>query len=220
MIILLFGPPGCGKGTQASFIATRFGIPAISTGEMFRTECKAGTKLGVMACKILAGGGLVGDDIVNEMLAQRIAQADCRFGFLLDGYPRTVPQARFLSCLLRECGLEAPTVIHLDVPADALVERLSARRQCPACSRIYNLRSLPPRRPGLCDSDDFQLISRDDDKEEVVRQRLKAYEELTGPVLQYYADARYRRVDGTLAPAEVSRRIDALLDAGVPAGCR
>src|SRR5581483_7900702 len=111
--------PGCGKGTQATFIAGRFRIPAISTGEMFRSECKAGTKLGKLACSILSSGRLVPDEIVNQMLAARIAQADCRHGFLLDGYPRTVPQAKFLGELLESRRLDAPTVIHLDVPAEA-----------------------------------------------------------------------------------------------------
>ena len=216
MIILLFGPPGCGKGTQAAFIASRFRIPAISTGEMFRSECKAGTKLGKLACSILSSGRLVPDEIVNQMLAARIAQSDCRHGFLLDGYPRTVPQARFLSELLESRRLDAPTVVHLDVPVEALVARLTARRQCPVCSRIFNVISQPPLRPGICDADGAALVCRADDKEEVIRQRLQAYEQLTGPVLHYYAGGGYRRVDGTLAPAEVSREIETLLDQAVP----
>ena len=219
MIILLFGPPGCGKGTQGSFIAGRFGIPAISTGEMFRAESEAGTALGRMACKILSSGGLVGDEIVNPILAQRIAQPDCSQGFLLDGYPRTEPQARFLDCLLRRRGLDPPLVIHLDVPAEAVVTRLCARRQCPACKHIYNLLSQPPLKPGVCDLDGAALISREDDREEVIRERLKAYEERTGPVIRFYSAAQHQRVDGTLAPEEVSRRIETLLDAIVPVPC-
>jgi adenylate kinase len=216
LIILLFGPPGCGKGTQATFIASRFRIPAISTGEMFRSECKAGTKLGKLACSILSSGRLVPDEIVNQMLAMRIGQSDCRHGFLLDGYPRTMPQARFLRDLLESRGLDAPSVIHLDVPAEALVTRLTARRQCPKCLRIFNVVSQPPHEPGICDSDGAGLICRADDKEDVIRQRLQAYEELTGPVLDYYTGDRYYRVDGTLAPAEVSRGIGILLDEAVP----
>jgi adenylate kinase len=218
MIVLLFGPPGCGKGTQATFIAIHFQIPAISTGEMFRAECRAGTPLGKAATAILAKGELVGDEIVNQMLAGRIVKSDCRDGFLLDGYPRTVPQAEFLDCLLRTRGLPAPAIIHLDVPAEALVSRLTARRQCPACSRIYNLRSQPPRRENVCDDDGMPLICRSDDREEVIRQRLKAYEELTGPVIQYYAGPAYHRIDGTLTPPEVSGEITAVLHAIAPVG--
>src|ERR1035437_3592112 len=135
VILLLFGPPGCGKGTQAEYLAERLHIPAISTGEMFRAECKAGTELGKAACSILSSGGLVSDELVNGIVANRIARADCRDGFLLDGYPRTVPQAIHLSGVLRERGLPEPVVIHLDVADEALVTRLTARRQCPQCLR-------------------------------------------------------------------------------------
>jgi adenylate kinase len=216
LTILLFGPPGCGKGTQATFIASRFRIPAISTGEMFRSECKANTKLGKLACSILSSGRLVPDEIVNQMLALRISQSDCRHGFLLDGYPRTVPQAKFLRELLDSRNMGMPMVIHLDVPAEALVARLAARRQCPACSRIYNLNSLPPRESGICDADGTLLIRREDDWEDVIRQRLQAYDELTGPVLKYYANAHCHRLDGTLSPSLISRDIEILLDQAMP----
>jgi adenylate kinase len=219
LIILLFGPPGCGKGTQAAFIASRFRISAISTGEMFRSECKAGTKLGKLACSILSSGKLVPDEIVNQMLAVRIAQSDCRHGFLLDGYPRTVPQAKFLSDLLENRGLEAPSVIHLDVPAEALVARLTARRQCPSCKRIFNLVSQPPQKPGICDADGATLVCREDDQEDVIRQRLQAYDQLTGPVLEFFAGAKCHRIDGTHGPAEVSREIEILIDRTMPV-CR
>ncbi len=218
MIVLLFGPPGCGKGTQAAFISSRFGIPAISTGEMFRAECKAGTKLGKLACTILSSGGLVSDPIVNEILSQRIAQPDCRRGFLLDGYPRTVPQAEFLGKLLRERGLASPYIIHLDVPPAEVIKRLSARRQCPTCRHIYNLLSQPPRQAGICDEDGAALVCREDDQEPVIRHRLQEYEASTGPVIEHYRGVDCFRLDGTRPPREVSEQIEEVL-ANVLAGC-
>lgn len=212
MIVLLFGPPGCGKGTQAGFIASRFKIPAISTGDMFRAECKAGTELGKLATSILASGGLVGDDIVNGMVANRIAQADCKDGFLLDGYPRTVPQAESLAKLLVSRGLPDPAVIFMDVPDSALVARLTARRQCPQCKRIYNLLTQPPKVAGVCDIDGATLTSRDDDKESVILDRLKAYHDLTQPIKKFYCPSLCHRVDGEQPMAKVSQAIEEILD--------
>jgi adenylate kinase len=211
MIILLFGPPGCGKGTQASFLVQNLKIPAISTGEMFRAECGENSALSVKIRSILASGGLIGDDIVNAMVAQRIARPDCARGFLLDGFPRTLEQARYFSGLLRERGLPAPLVIHLEVPAENLVKRLTARRQCPTCHRIYNLLTQPPAKDGVCDADGAKLITREDDRESVIRERLRAYQKSTGPVLDWYGKDHVVRVDGSLPPAEVSARIEQLL---------
>jgi adenylate kinase len=143
------------------------------------------------------------------MVAARIARPDCAGGFLLDGYPRTVPQAEQFAALLRERGLPDPTVVHLDVAEDALVARLTARRQCPKCLRIYNVMWQPPRQTGRCDDDGEGLIARDDDQEVVIRQRLAAYRELTGPVLGWYGEAAVRTVDGSLPPEEVTRAIEA-----------
>jgi adenylate kinase len=214
LIILLFGPPGSGKGTQATFLATRFNIPAISTGEMFRAEVKAGTELGKMAAAIMAAGGLITDEITNGIVASRISKPDCANGFLLDGYPRTVPQAKNLAALLREKGLPEPIVIHLDVPAEPLVARLTARRQCPKCGRIYNLLSQPPKVAGICDDDGTALITRADDQEATIRQRLRAYEELTGPILDWYGPSIVHKVDGSQTPAEVAKAIEkAVLEA-------
>jgi adenylate kinase len=207
VILLLFGPPGCGKGTQAEFLAERFRIPAISTGEMIRAECKAGTAVGRMACSIVSKGGLVSDETVNEIVASRTARPDCANGFLLDGYPRTVSQAIHLGDLLRRRGLPEPVVIHLDVPDRMVVERLTARRQCPQCKHIYNLITQPPRQAGLCDHDGVPLIARDDDSEPVIRRRLQAYDELTGPILKWYGPQVIRSVDGSLAPEAVSRAV-------------
>jgi adenylate kinase len=208
VILLLFGPPGCGKGTQAAHLAERLRIPAISTGEIFRAECNAGTELGRLACKIISGGALVDDDIVNRTVAARIARPDCAGGFLLDGYPRTVPQAIEFRALLRERRLPDPTVIHLNVAEEALVPRLKARRQCPKCLRIYNVMWQPPRQTGRCDDDGDNLIRREDDQEAVIRQRLAAYREVSGPVLGWYGDAAVRTVDGGLPPEEVMRAIE------------
>jgi adenylate kinase len=214
LILLLFGAPGCGKGTQAALLAEQLHIPAISTGEMLRAECHAGTRLGKLACSILAGGGLVSDDLVNEIVTGRIARPDCANGFLLDGYPRTVPQAVYLSTLLEGKGLRDPVVIHIEAPEDDLVARLSARRQCPACLKIYNLLSHPPRTAGECDEDGTALVERDDDRESVIRQRLFAYHELTNPVLEWFGSRTVRTIDGSLAEEKVGQ---AILDAVVQA---
>lgn len=212
MILLLFGPPGCGKGTQAAYLAEQFHIPAISTGEMFRDECKTGTPLGKMACTILASGCLLPDEIVDEIVAKRIAQEDCTKGFLLDGYPRTVPQAKNFANLLQQRVLPAPIVIHLDVADDHLVKRLTSRRQCPECKHIYNLLSQPPKVDGICDLDRASLVERDDDREAVILQRLRAYDELTGPILQFYGESSVFRVDGAAPPEQVRQAIFRLLE--------
>ena len=214
MIILLFGPPGCGKGTQAEFISHRFGIPAISTGEVFRAECKAGTELGKMACSVFSKGGLVSDEVVNAVIAKRISQPDCVSGFLLDGYPRTLPQAKFLDRALRQDAI----AIHLDVPSSRIVERITARRHCPKCSHIYNLLFQPPKVAGTCDFDGAVLAMREDDREEVLRERLEAYEKMTGPAIAHYAKSYYYKIDGTMAPQKVSAEIERVLEAcSVPA---
>jgi len=211
MIILLFGPPGCGKGTQGAVITQALGIPSISTGEIFRAELKAGTPLGNAAKQIMASGGLVGDDIVNAMVKGRLAQPDCRKGFLLDGYPRTIPQAEFLDGLLPQLGYPEPVIIYLDVPDAVLIARLTSRRQCPSCGRIYNLLSQPPARAGVCDVDGAGLIQRDDDKEEVIRARLGAYAESTGPLIEFYSKRNFHRVDGNQRPEEIQKEVDVIL---------
>jgi adenylate kinase len=205
MIFLLLGP-GCGKGTQAVILADRFHIAAISTGEMFRAEYRAGTELGKAACKLLSEGKLVSDEVVNAMVASRTSRPDCREGFLLDGYPRTVPQAIFLSGLARERGWPEPCVIHLDVD-ELPVARLTARRQCPTCLRIYNLVSQAPKVAGICDDEGAALITREDDKEEVIRRRLRAYDELTGPALKWYGPKQVVTIDGSPPRAGVTESI-------------
>jgi adenylate kinase len=180
---------------------------------MFRAEMKAGTELGKMASSIMSSGGLVGDDIVNAIVASRISKPDCVNGFLLDGYPRTVPQAKMFADLLQQKGLPAPIVVHLDVNDDVLVKRLTARRQCPKCLKIYNLLHQPPRVEGKCDDDGADLTQRADDCEETIRQRLTAYAELTGPILNYYGPAMVQTVDGTLPLEQVSKEIEKAVSA-------
>jgi adenylate kinase len=187
-------------------------IPAISTGEMLRAEIQAGTALGQAAQSIMAGGGLVGDDLVNEMLLQRVSKPDCSPGFLLDGYPRTVEQAEYLDRVLDDLKMPPAVVLHLDVPNDALVGRMSSRRQCPKCSRVYNLLHQPPRVAGLCDDDATPLITRKDDREEVVRARLEMYDCLTRPVLAHYQHTDYFQIRGDRSPGYIFEEISGILE--------
>jgi adenylate kinase len=187
------------------------GIPAISTGDMLRAEIQAGTKLGEEA-QSMASGGLVSDDVVNEMLAHRVSQPDCRNGFLLDGYPRTVDQAEYLDRLIADRGLPKPIILHLDVPLDALVGRLTSRRLCPKCGTIYNLLQQPPRKTGVCDKDGCTLITRNDDQEETARGRLRTYEAQTRPVLAHYQDRNYYQIRGDRSPGYIFEEITGILD--------
>jgi adenylate kinase len=214
LIIVLFGPPGGGKSTQAAFIAARLAIPGISTGELFRAQLKAGTRLGKLTCSILSKGGFVSDDIVNDLVAEHTSSSNCSSGFLLDGYPRTLPQARFLDKTLTQRDLGPAVAVHLDVPSSVIIGRTTARRQCPACLRTYSRLFQPPKVDGVCDHDRTPLISREDDRESVVLERLKVYSELTAPVIAHYAALpSYFKVDGTCGPAEVSGQIERVLDA-------
>ena len=175
---------------------------------MFRAECKAGTELGKIVCAALTSGELVTDEVTNAIVARRVTRDDCREGFVLDGYPRTVPQARWFSALLRDHELFEPRVIYLDVPDEALVQRLTSRRQCSSCGHIYNLHFQPPRFPGICDVDGGSLTVRADDTEPVIRQRLRAYHDLTGPVLNWYGPGVVHRVDGTRSVHDVTDAVD------------
>lgn len=179
---------------------------------MLREEIKAGTALGKAAQSIMASGGLVGDDLVNQMLAHRVSAPDSAHGFLLDGYPRTVEQAEYLDRLLAERHFDTPVVLHLDVPMDALVGRLTSRRQCPRCKRIYNLLQLPPKVAGVCDDDGTPLITRKDDTEEVVAERIRTYDAVTRPVLAYYQDRNYHQIRGDRSPGYIFEAITGILD--------
>jgi len=179
---------------------------------MLRAEIQAGSELGRAAQSVMANGGLVGDDLVNKMLANRLAQPDCSKGFLLDGYPRTVEQADYLDHLLADRGFSKPVILHLDVPVDALVGRMTSRRQCPSCGRIYNLLHQPPKNDGVCDEDATLLITRKDDQEEVVKDRIRTYEKVTRPVLAHYQDRKYYQIRGDRSPGYIFEEITGIIE--------
>jgi adenylate kinase len=218
LILLLFGPPGCGKGTQGRLIIDWMrehhggAIPAISTGEMLRGEIAAGSELGRNVQAIMAAGALVPDDMINAALAARIEKPDCANGFMLDGYPRTVEQAGFLDGLLKQRGYDQPVVIHLDVPADVLVGRMVSRRQCSKCGRMFNVLSVRPKVEGRCDDDGAPLITRGDDQADVVRERLRTYNEMTRPVIAHYPSERYFQIMGDRSQAYIFEEITGILE--------
>ena len=204
--LIFLGPPGAGKGTQARALATEFGVPQISTGEMLREAVKKKTPLGLAAQARMDRGELVSDELVCGIAAERIRQADTVCGFILDGFPRTIGQAEFLARLLKEDGLSQPMVLYIRVPADVLARRLSGRRTCSQCGHIYNMYFNPPRQDEICDVDGSPLVQRPDDHEEAIRQRLAAYEMLTQPLVDYYAERHLlQNVDGSRSPDEVAR---------------
>ncbi len=211
-VLLLVGPPGCGKGTQAERIAARLGIPAVSTGEMIRAEIKAGTPLGKIAAGVTITGGLLSDDLVNQIVASRLTQSDCANGVLLDGYPRSLEQARYLSGMLTEKGWPQPTVIHIDVPHEQLIARTCLRRFCSQCGHIYNLGSHPPKVENTCDLCGQPLSQRADDCEDTVRNRLAAYDRITAPLIGFYQAGDYHRIDGDGTPDSVFAGIVKVLE--------
>jgi len=220
--VILLGPPGAGKGTQAKRIAERYGIPQISTGDILRDNVQRGTPLGELARDIMARGELVPDEPMYGMVALRLRQMDCEHGFILDGFPRTPAQAGWLDAFLEHeffenspRGLCLPVVIRLNVDYNQLVKRLTGRRTCLAGGHIYNIYSHPPRVDEICDVDGSRLVIRDDDREEVIRERLTTYELQTRPVLDYYQQkGRLISVDGDLPVDEVSQQIWVLLETG------
>jgi adenylate kinase len=216
MRLILLGAPGAGKGTQAAFICKRFGIPQISTGDMLRAAVKAGTAMGLAAKKVMDAGGLVSDDIIIGLVKERITQADCANGFLFDGFPRTIVQAD----AMKAAGVNLDVVLEIDVPDEAIVERMSGRRVHPASGRSYHLQYNPPQVAGKDDVTGEELIQRDDDKEETVKKRLGVYQSQTRPLVDYYQqwsqsgvpDApRYRRISGTGSVDEITARALAAL---------
>jgi adenylate kinase len=201
--IVLFGSPGSGKGTQAKLLKQRLQVPHISTGDMLREQTARGTELGLRVAAKMRTGALVLDDVVNEMVAERLDQPDAANGFILAGYPRTIPQAQFLNDWLDGRGIRE-VVIHLAVDYNSIIARLTGRRQCPRCGTLYNIVSRPPKCDGVCDLDGEKLVIRNDDREEVIRERLSAYERQTRPVLEFYRSAgrRLLEVDASSHPPD------------------
>lgn len=214
MRIMLLGSPGSGKGTQAKFITERFGIPQISTGDMLRAAVREGTPLGVEAKKIIDAGQLVSDDIILELIRERIAQPDCQRGFLLDGFPRTIAQAEGL----QEMGVTLDHVIEIAVDDEEIIKRLSGRRIHPASGRTYHIVFNPPKQEGRDDETGEALIQRDDDREETVRRRLEVYRAQTQPLVDYYRDLaargvlKFTTVSGVGSVEEIRQAIFAALD--------
>ncbi len=213
MRIILLGAPGAGKGTQAQFLMGRYGIPQISTGDMLRAAIKAGTEMGLAAKRVMDEGKLVSDDIIIGLVKERIAQDDCENGFLLDGFPRTIPQAD----AMKEAGVNVDHCIEFDVPDDVIVERMGGRRVHPASGRVYHVVYNPPKVEGKDDESGDDLIIRDDDKEDTVRARLGVYHEQTEPLVSYYSaeaeagNCQYHKLDGTKPVDEVSKELAELL---------
>jgi len=226
MRLILLGAPGAGKGTQAQFICEKFAIPQISTGDMLRAAVNAGTELGIAAKKIMASGGLVSDDIIIGLVKNRLTQPDCSKGYLFDGFPRTIPQAQ----AMKDAGVPIDYVLEIDVPFDAIIDRMSGRRVHPASGRTYHIKFNPPKVTGKDDVTGEDLIQRDDDKEETVRKRLQVYDNQTRPLVDYYSSwaaqansadkvkaPAYRKVSGTGKVDDITASIFAVLKQGLTA---
>ncbi|PDO11329.1 MAG: adenylate kinase [Candidatus Reconcilbacillus cellulovorans] len=208
MNVLIMGAPGAGKGTQAAMIAGEFGIPHISTGDALRLAVDQGTAMGQLAKGYMERGELVPDDVMNGIVRERLGQDDCRGGFLLDGFPRTVPQAEALDGILAESGRKIDRVVYLDVDRELLLERVTGRRVCRSCGATYHVRFHPPAKPGVCDKCGGELYQRKDDSAETVRTRLEEYDKKTAPLLAYYRERGVLcRIDGAKPIAEVSEDI-------------
>jgi adenylate kinase len=216
MRLILLGAPGAGKGTQATFICRKYGIPQISTGDMLRAAVKAGSEMGLEAKKVMDAGGLVSDDIIIGLVKERIAQPDCANGFLFDGFPRTIVQAD----AMKQAGVKLDLVLEIDVPDEAIIERMSGRRVHQPSGRTYHLKFNPPRVPGKDDVTGEDLIQRADDEEATVRNRLEVYKKQTRPLVDYYSNwsasgeagaPRYRKISGTGSVDEITARALAAL---------
>ena len=216
MRLILLGAPGAGKGTQATFICQKYGIPQISTGDMLRAAVKAGTPLGLQAKAVMESGGLVSDDLIINLVKERIAQPDCANGFLFDGFPRTIPQAD----AMKAAGVKLDYVLEIDVPFEAIIERMSGRRSHPPSGRTYHVKFTPPKVAGVDDVTGEPLVQRPDDQEETVKKRLDVYSAQTRPLVDYYgnwanaepaAAPRYRAISGTGSVEDITARAFAAL---------
>ena len=210
--LILFGPPGAGKGTQAQRLQEDFRLPFISTGDMLRANVKEGTELGQKAKQYMDAGELVPDELIVAMAAERLQEVDAADGFILDGFPRTLEQAKALDRQLAELGRRVTAAILIDVPDEEVIRRLSGRRVCVKAGHNYHIEFDPPKREGVCDQDGSRLIQRDDDKPEVIKNRLRVYHEQTEPLIDYYdQQGLMRRIDGTRNPTEVHDHIRAVI---------
>ena len=213
MKIVMLGAPGAGKGTQADMIAQKYDIPHISTGDIFRANLKNGTELGLKAKTYMDAGQLVPDELTCDLVVDRIAQDDCAKGYILDGFPRTIPQAEFFTAALAARNERVDYAIDVEVPDENIVNRMSGRRACPVCGAAYHMVYIPPKQEGVCDNCGAALIQRNDDKPETVLNRLKVYHDQTQPLIDYYTEMGVLKgVDGTKDMKEVFADIVKILE--------
>ena len=207
-ILIFLGPPGAGKGTQARMVSRELGIPHISTGDILREAAWKKTSLGLAAKAKMDKGELVPDDVISPIVEERLSRPDCSEGAILDGFPRTIAQARFLDAMLERAGLGKPLVLNIHVASDSVIKRLTGRRTCQTCGEIYNVYMNPPLQEGICDKDRGRLVQRADDNEEAIRIRLKAYEQDTLPLIEYYQrENALCQVDGGEEPEAITARL-------------
>lgn len=212
MKIIMLGAPGAGKGTQAKMIADKYDVPHVSTGDIFRANIKNGTELGMEAKKYMDQGLLVPDELTVKILLDRVSQPDCKNGYVLDGFPRTIPQAEVLDKALAELGESIDYAIDVDVPDENIVKRMSGRRACVSCGATYHVVHVPPKKEGICDRCGSELILRDDDKPETVKNRLDVYHKQTQPLIDFYTKKGVlKTVDGTVDMQDVFKAIVAIL---------
>lgn len=213
MKIIMLGAPGAGKGTQAKMIASKYGIPHVSTGDIFRANIKNGTELGKKAKEYMDQGLLVPDELTVKILLDRVAQDDCKDGYVLDGFPRTIPQAEVLDKALTELGDHIDFAIDVDVPDENIIRRMSGRRACLTCGATYHIEHVPPKKEGICDTCGSELVLRDDDKAETVKNRLDVYHKQTQPLIDYYTNKGIlKTVDGTVDMQDVFKAITSILE--------